>query len=117
MKDLVYLIVLLLVVGGISYATALKMAAKPQPMSRRRIVLIAPLPIPAVLIGLCVYVATNALAATAKECGVDACGMAIAAAMFVGSAAIILYFVGMWAAALGFNQARPFADSDPSEIP
>ena len=60
---------------------------------------------------------TNALAATAKECGVDACGMAIAAAMFVGSAAIILYFVGMWAAALGFNQARPFADSDPSEIP
>ena len=117
MTDLLYLIVLLLVVGAISYDAARRLALRPRPMSRRRIILVAPLPIPAILIGLCTYVSIDAFTAPAEECGVDACGMAAAAAMFVGSAAVLLYFIGMCTAALGIRQAQKSVDTNLSANP
>ena len=70
------------------------LAARRPQWSHGRVVLVSALPIPLIIWGFCVYIIVDASMASAKECGVDACGMAIAAAMFVAMATFGLFLLG-----------------------
>lgn len=50
--------------------------------SRRRLILTASVPLPLLGALLCVALFVSAMLASAERCGVDACGMAMAFAMF-----------------------------------
>ena len=95
MGDLGYLLTFVAAVGALTAGITWWLVTKMPRLSRRRIVAIAPLPLPALLSLLCLYVAIDAASASAEECGVDACGMAIGAAVFGMTAAIVVYFLGM----------------------
>ena len=113
MGDLGYLLIFLAVVAVLSFGAAWLLVRKASKLSRRQILLIAPLPVPALVMGLCFYVTIDAYSATAEECGVDACGMAIAAAFVAASAAIVVYFLGVVVAALAHRLAQSSV-SDPN---
>jgi hypothetical protein len=80
MSDQTFLILFLSLAGTCAASLAWYLATKGQEWRRRKIVIVAALPIPG-LIGLaCLWVFGNALFATAtrpETCGVDACGMAM----------------------------------------
>jgi len=71
-----------------------------------RIAALSPLPIPALLSGLCAIAMISAFTATKEECGVDACGMAAAGAMFGLIVAGVLYGAGFLFAWLVVSAAR-----------
>ncbi|MES2326650.1 MAG: hypothetical protein V4499_04880 [Pseudomonadota bacterium] len=58
------------------------------------IVFLSAVPVPAVLILLCIVVFVSAATASKEACGVDACGMAMAGAMMLVIAAVVLYLIG-----------------------
>ncbi|MFL6773676.1 MAG: hypothetical protein ACJ8D5_04250 [Sphingomicrobium sp.] len=62
---------------------------------KARIVLLAPLPLPLLILGPCAYVIGDAALAPPEQCGVDACGMAMMAGMFGAAVALLLYFLGI----------------------
>lgn len=62
---------------------------------KARIIYVAASPVPAIIIALCIYVFVDAATASKESCGVDACGMAMAAAIVIASAAILLYVIGL----------------------
>ncbi|MBO9623470.1 MAG: hypothetical protein J7500_12235 [Sphingomonas sp.] len=68
--------------------------------SRTRKTLIAAAIVPGAIVALCAFVFFNAAMSSAESCGVDACGMAIGAAMYVAFAAGIAFLLG-WACAYG----------------
>jgi hypothetical protein len=68
--------------------------------SRRRVDLVAAAPIPGMLIALCLWIFISAATTPREQCGVDACGMAMAAAMMVGFAALCAFAFGLVVAAL-----------------
>lgn len=61
----------------------------------QRTIFTAASPIPCITILLCVYVFMDAALASKESCGVDACGMAMAAAVILASAAMLLYILGV----------------------
>lgn len=69
--------------------------------SKRRIVLLSALLVPALIIGTSVFLFADAALSSREQCGVDACGMMMAAAIYGLIVAAILYFVGMLIAVLG----------------
>ena len=98
MRDLFFLIVILMVTAGISFDTARRLRWRSQPWPVRRILLLAPLPIPAVLFGFSAWLLIDAFNANPEECRVDACGMAAAGAMFMMASALVIYITGLCAA-------------------
>ena len=66
--------------------------------SRRRAVLLAALPVPAIVWILCLYLFVLSASASKEECGVDACGMMIMAATYVSLYALFAYGAGTAAA-------------------
>lgn len=64
------------------------------------------LPIPVIIWAFCVYIFIDASTASQEECGVDACGMAIAAAMMVGIMGILLYLIGVGTSVLTYRLSR-----------
>jgi hypothetical protein len=105
MRDLFYLAIFFGVVAGCSGWSAYSLAKKNPLVSRARILILTPLPIPAMLLALCTFVVYDTSTASAEECGVDACAMAAASAMYVAAAALVVYFLGMIAAELGYRWA------------
>lgn len=72
-----------------------------------RIIFLSALPIPLIVWGLCIFVFVKAATASKETCGVDACGMAIAAAMFTAMGGLVLYVIGLIVAAVVVRIARP----------
>ncbi|MEP9357277.1 hypothetical protein [Sphingomonas sp. KR3-1] len=64
------------------------------PVWRSSLLSAAILPVP--ILALCAWLFVSVLLSPAEKCGVDACGMAAMAAMFVGSGALALFLIG-WA--------------------
>jgi ABC-type spermidine/putrescine transport system permease subunit II len=62
----------------LSFALAWWLVRRSKHMSRRKLLLIAPLPVPALIFALGIYVIVNVSSLSREECGVDACGFAIA---------------------------------------
>jgi hypothetical protein len=112
MDGIGYLASFMAVVGTLSAGIAWLLATKWPSLSRRRIVAIAPLPLPAMLILLCVIVAIDAARASAEECGVDACGMAMAGAMFGAVTALVVYFLGTVIAEVTLRFVKPEGRDD-----
>jgi len=63
--------------------------------SNVRVALIAALPIPLMVWLLCAYIFADATFASKEQCGVDACGMAMAAAVYGVAAGAALYVLGL----------------------
>ncbi|NWK95467.1 hypothetical protein DM806_07250 [Sphingobium lactosutens] len=61
--------------------------------SSRRIALLSALPLPLLACLLAAFVFLRAAMASKQDCGVDACGMAMAGSMMLGLTALILYLV------------------------
>src|SRR3954451_3765073 len=57
--------------------------------SKRRVLWSSALPIPTLAVALGIYILVDAMTSSREECGVDACGMAAAAAMTMIVLAII----------------------------
>jgi hypothetical protein len=68
--------------------------------SLRRRVFVAALPIPAVILAFCAYLAISVVTTPRAQCGIDACGMAMMAAMAVAAGALGVYVIGILAAGL-----------------
>ncbi len=64
------------------------------------------LPIPVIIWAFCAYIFVDASTASQEECGVDACGMAIAAAMMVGVMGVLLYLIGVGTSVLTYRLAQ-----------
>ena len=60
-----------------------------------RTIYVAALPLPALIIAFCLYVFVDAATASKESCGVDACGMAMGAAVILASTAMVLYVFGL----------------------
>ena len=61
--------------------------------SARRRTLWASLPLPAIMAALCAFVFAHAATASEKECGVDACGMAMAFAVILSIWALTAFVI------------------------
>jgi len=72
----------------------------------RKRVLVSALPLPALIWLLCTFVFLDAAFASEAECGVDACGMAMAFSIIIAGAALIGLFVGMLAAGVVVSVMR-----------
>jgi hypothetical protein len=70
------------------------------PLWRMSLFSAAMLPLP--VLALCVWVFVDAMLTPAALCGVDACGMAMVAGMFLGAGAIGLFLVS-WAAVFALH--------------
>jgi hypothetical protein len=55
--------------------------------------------VPALVLAFCAFIFFDASSTGPEQCGVDACGMAIMAAMFIGGLALLAFPIG-WAAAI-----------------
>ena len=66
--------------------------------SPQRIAWLAALPLPSLIWLLCIYLFVDATLASQEECGVDVCGMAMAAAMIVAMMTAVAYGIGVAAA-------------------
>ena len=64
----------------------------------RRVILLSAIPVPAMILLLCVAVFITAALSSKEACGVDACGMAMMAATFVAGYALIALGVAVGAA-------------------
>jgi hypothetical protein len=62
---------------------------------KSRTIYVAASPVPGIVIALCLYVFIGAAMASKESCGVDACGMAMAAAVILASTAMVLYVFGL----------------------
>jgi hypothetical protein len=60
-----------------------------------RTIYVAPSSLPVLIMAACIYLFIDAATASKESCGVDACGMAMAAAVIIGSAALVLYVFGL----------------------
>ena len=63
--------------------------------SRRRVSLMAALPVPLLMWSLCTFLFVDAMSASKEECGVDACGMAAVASIFGAAIGLAGYIVGV----------------------
>jgi hypothetical protein len=63
--------------------------------SRRRAVLLAALPVPVIVWAFCLILFVKSAIAPAEQCGVDACGMAMAASFFVSIYALVACGAGL----------------------
>lgn len=92
---------LMLVVPPLAATTAASYLRKWRPgWSSARIACVAAMPIPALIVAPCIYLIVNASTASKAQCGVDACGMAIAAGMFMVMLAGAIYIVSAATAAV-----------------
>lgn len=62
------------------------------------VALAAAAPVPVLIAGMCAFVFISAAISPAERCGVDACGMAMMAAMFGFAFAVVLWLLGLLAA-------------------
>jgi hypothetical protein len=62
--------------------------------SSRRVMLISAGAMPVILLGLCGLLFAHATLSSPARCGVDACGMAMAAAYYGGLAALVGWAIG-----------------------
>ena len=100
-----YLVIFFAIVSLMSFGLAWWLAKRARRLSRRKILLLAPLPLPAIILILGLYIITNVSMTSAEACGIDACGMAIAG-VFVGyTAALVAYVLGMAAAEIACRLA------------
>lgn len=95
LRDLAILIV---VTGTSAIILSLLFAKYRAHWSRRRAALISALPIPAIVWSLCSIVFVRSASASKEDCGVDACGMAMMAAIAVSAYAVFAYGIGIAAA-------------------
>ena len=66
--------------------------------SGRKVVILSAFPVPVFVWLLCLYVFLNASFATKEDCGVDACGMAMAFSVIIAFAALAGFGVGILSA-------------------
>ncbi len=66
---------------------------------RWRVAVISALPVPTIALAACLYLFVDAASASPEECGVDACGMVMMAAMVVGGFAIVGFALGLFVSA------------------
>ena len=105
MGDLSYLVIFLAVVCLLSFGLAWWLAKRSRRLTRRRILLLAPLPLPAVVFALGIYIMIDVSMTPAEVCGVDACGMAIAGVIVGYTASLVAYVLGMAAAEIACRVA------------
>ncbi|MEH3121039.1 MAG: hypothetical protein PGN16_03520 [Sphingomonas phyllosphaerae] len=74
--------------------------------SRRRVILTASVPLPLLGALLCVGVFASAMLASPERCGVDACGMAMAFAIFGLAYAAGAFLLGAAAAGIVYSLGR-----------
>ena len=100
---------------GISLLSAAMLRRRYPAWARRRILIFAASPIPLILSALMSFVMVRVMMTPASECGVDACGMAMAAAIFGIFAAFIMFLMGMAMAYIGLRLSGRNRDIDVSE--
>ena len=106
MRDLLYLLSFFTVATGISFSFAWLLAKKAHSLSRGRILLVATLPVPGLLIVLAAYMTAQVLMLTAEECGVDACAYTMIGVVMLTAFAIIAWALGWVAAAYAYRMAH-----------
>jgi len=89
--------------------------------SRAKVGLVAALPIPLILWGLSAYVVASVMMTSREDCGVDACGMAMAAAITGAGAVLVLYLIGFGLALLVGRSApqsvdRPLTEDELNDV-
>ncbi|MEO7654911.1 MAG: hypothetical protein ABIS23_04410 [Sphingomicrobium sp.] len=117
MSELIFLgiIVGLGIIAG--WLTAHGLIRRASNWPKRRIVNVAALVLPAVVWIFCVVLVAFELSATPEECGVDACGMVIASAMFLVVAAFLMFGCGLLGAELACRQTLRNGMHDVTEDP
>jgi len=106
MGDLSYLAIFFAIVCLLSFGLAWLLIKKAPRLSRRQILLLSPLPVPAIVVALGVYLIVDVSMTPAGECGVDACGFAIAGAIVGFTSSLVAFVLGMAAAELACRLAR-----------
>jgi hypothetical protein len=92
------------VVGALALATFI---ADRRPIWRhRKISLLSASPLPSLLAALCLFLIVDAATSSKAECGVDACGMAIMAALFGLAMAVLVYGTSVVITALFLRWTR-----------
>lgn len=74
--------------------------------ARRKILLVSAIPIPALMALLCIWFSYESANAPPERCGVDACGMMIAASVTGLILAALTFVAGFGFAALGYFVGR-----------
>ena len=107
MRELVYLLLFFAIASGISFGLAWLLTKTSERLSRRRILLLAALPVPGILIGLAVYMGVRVSMLTAEECGVDACAYTMIGVVMLTGFAIIAWALGWASAGRAYRRVRP----------
>ncbi|MFC7537479.1 hypothetical protein ACFQPG_08880 [Sphingomonas sp. GCM10030256] len=103
MRDFVLFLLFVAVVAAPAYGATVVLSRRYPYISRSKLLSLAPLPLPGLLVAMSVIMIFDAYFSTDEECGVDACAMALVGAVFVTAAAIIAYAVGVAAAAFAYR--------------
>jgi hypothetical protein len=82
------------------------LAARKRDWRSRKIALISALPLPLIILALCLFVFLQAAFASKASCGVDACGMAMAFSMIIAFWAAMSYLLGVGAAVIVLRVER-----------
>lgn len=93
MNDLGLLFISALAVATLSVLLAHGLGAWKAGWSRRRLALLSAAPVPLLILLLAGFTFVRALTATREQCGVDACGFAMAGAAMLGLVAAFLFLL------------------------
>jgi hypothetical protein len=112
----VFLFVAIFLQGVLPALLALILVRTRENWPRRRVVLLSALPIPLATFGICAFVFASAAMATKEECGVDACGMAMAAAMLGAMGSAFLYLIGLVASGVAVRLGHKPKNEDFTDV-
>lgn len=93
------------VVGAFAFVSAW-LLSRYSHWTRRRVLIAAALPLPGIVGTLCVVLFLHAAFSSRQACGVDACGMAMAAAITGLFLAVMAFAVGLGLASVALKLAR-----------
>lgn len=103
MKDGSYLLIFAVITILPAVVASYRLATMKPGWSLRRIALLSPLPVPLLVLLAAAFVFIRTMIASKEDCGVDACGMAMAAAIILAFCAGMVYLI---AAGIAFLVAR-----------
>jgi len=106
MSDGEFLLACLICIIFVAICLALILALLRPIWSNKQIALAASLPIPLLMWGLSVFGFVRTANTSRTDCGVDACGMANAALLFVMALGIAAFWIGRFSALLVIRRLR-----------
>lgn len=93
MSDIGLLFITTLAIVTVSVLLSHWIVARKPGWRSGKIAWLSALPVPLMAWVLALYIVVRAMTASAEQCGVDACGMAMAGAVMIALSAVVIYLV------------------------